>query len=58
MRGKYLGIEYILPKGELIGFVQEIIDMIRIWKVFGRVISVGEEQVTSIYRIKSIAYIL
>ena len=33
-----------LPKGELIGFVQEIIDMIRIWKVFGCVISVEAEQ--------------
>jgi hypothetical protein len=44
MRGRYLGIENNLPKGELIGFVQKIIDMIWIWKVFSSVISVEAEQ--------------
>ncbi len=34
----------ILPKAELIAEFLEIIDMIRIWKVFSRVISVGGEQ--------------
>jgi hypothetical protein len=33
-----------LPKGQLIGLSQKLVDMIRIWKVFGRVICVGGEQ--------------
>jgi hypothetical protein len=34
-----------LPKGQLIGIASKIVDMIRIWKVLGWGISVGEEQI-------------
>jgi hypothetical protein len=39
-------IAAILPKGQLTGDAWEIVDVIRIWKFFGFLLRVAEEQIT------------
>jgi hypothetical protein len=41
--GGFLPWQDTLPKRQLIGLSYKIVDMIRIWEVFGREISVEEE---------------
>jgi hypothetical protein len=43
-----LRLKYNLPKRQLIGLPQKIVDMIQVWKVLGSVISVEEEQVVKV----------